>query len=82
MASSSINVLVKYNTKQDDVIVDFTLIPEKYKNNFKYKNQNEVILETGAYKGIIQEIWLDDKFIQWLKENGYDFNSKIGINKA
>jgi len=81
MASSSINVLVKYDTKPGDVVVDFTLIPEKYKKDFKYKNQNEVILETGSYKSTIQEIWLDDKFIEWLEENGYKFNNRIGIYK-
>lgn len=81
LASSSINVLVKYNIKKEDVLVDFTLLPEKYKHNFKFKNQNEVILDTGSYKGKIQEIWLDDKFIKWLEENGYKFNNRIGIYK-
>lgn len=81
MASSSINVLVKYNLKQSDVLLDFTLLPEKYKKEFKFKNQNEVILETGSYKGIIQEIWIDDKFEIWLNENGYKFDKRIGIFK-
>lgn len=69
LASGSINILVKYEAKPEDVIIDFTYLPKDIKKLFKFKYQNEVILETGSYKSKIVEIWYDDKFKKYLSSN-------------
>ncbi len=81
LASGSINLLVKYDVSPDEIVIDFTQLPESLKKKFKFRNQNEVILDTGAYKAEIADIWLDEGMIAWLNENGYTWIPKKGIFK-
>ena len=81
LASASINILVKYEVQPKDIIIDFTLLPEHIKKEFKFRNQNEVILDKGAYQGVIDDIWIDKGFSKWLIENDYIWISKKGIFK-
>lgn len=79
MSEGRINFLVEYIAKDNEIIIDFTELTEEQKSDFIYRNQNEIILDTGKYKAKIIGLWCDSYFIKWLNDNGYSFNPKIGI---
>lgn len=81
IASSSLNILVKYEARPEDIIIDFTYLPDNIKKQFKYRNQNEVILETGSYKSKIINIWISKYLEKWLNDNGYEWYPREGIIK-
>lgn len=61
-----INVLVKSTIKPEDIIVDFTMIPNSILDRFVYRYQNEVIVDTGKYNGKITELYFSNVFKQKL----------------
>lgn len=81
MASSSINVLVKYVAKPSDIVIDFTMLSEHDKKLFKFRHQNEVILDIGKYDATINDIWISKNFEEYLRENPiYKFKKRFGFS--
>lgn len=58
IGSEDINVLVKAIINPEDIIVDFTMFPSSIIDKFKYRYQNEVIVDTGKYSGTIVDVYL------------------------
>ena len=79
LAEKSINVLVWTEIPASKVIIDFTELPKKLKDKFKFSGQNEVIVDTEAIPATVSMIWCDKKFVEWLKTKGYKFNATSGI---
>ena len=81
-ASSDINVLMKTVVDPSDIVIDFTLIPEKIKDEFQYRNQNEVIINKGVYDTKIAGVWFSHRFIEWYETNGIKLVKNKGLYKA
>ena len=83
MASNNLNFLVKTVIPAHKIIMDFNLLPEKYKNNFKFIYQNECIVDTGKIECILDQITIDnsDSFKSWLKKNNLIFIQQKGFIK-
>lgn len=81
LAEKSLNILFETNAKSDNIIIDFTELSTSMSKIFKYKSQNEVILDKGTIKSKIIGLWAEKPFIEWLNQNGYDFKANKGIYK-
>lgn len=87
LAEKNINVLVEATIPAKNIIIDFNLLPkELLKKEFRFWNQNEVIVDTGSINCVIKNIWTDEKFkkqkyTEWLEQNGYVFKANVGFIK-
>ena len=83
MAGKSINFLIKAAVPGSNVVIDFSKIPRDYatKHNLSFWSQEEVIVDTGTIKGVINDVWVDKKFSDWLKGQGYIYAPRTGIIK-
>jgi hypothetical protein len=81
MAQADVNFLFKAEIPADQILVDFTILPDELKTKFKYHMQNECILNTGSISATISDIWYDRRFTAWLNENGYTIKNRNIIPK-
>ncbi len=76
-AEASINFVVRAEVPVDNIIIDFTEFPMKFKKQFRFFAQNEVIVDTGAVPAVIEDVWIEKDFATWMKKNGIKINIKV-----
>lgn len=80
MASDDIDILFKAIIDKEDILIDFTRIPQKYKHLFEYINQNEVIVESKKIKAKIASVNYVSKNVEKILQNrGLKFKKYLGV---
>jgi len=82
MASKYIDLLVYTTVNAENVIFDFNTAPVKYRSEFKYIHQNEVIIDKGRIPSVISQVRVDEKFLALIRTFGYDYKPGLGIVKG
>ena len=71
MSQAEINILIKAEVNAENIILDFSELPLKYKSRFKFHSQNEVIVDDVNIDATINSIWFDSDMIGFLQKQGY-----------
>lgn len=71
MAEKDINFIIHTTVDASMIVVDFNELPDKYKDEFAYINQHEVILDTGTITGKIKDTNFSDNMLKHLKFLGH-----------
>jgi hypothetical protein len=81
-ADDSIRVMVKTTAGPDDILLDFTTLPDSLLEQFEafgLVTLNEVLLKEGPVEAILDGVYADGGTVDWFHQQGYDFENGYGV---